>query len=375
MRSKLSKWLAGAAMGCAAIPALAEKPRDPLSQLPPPSMNKNEIVQVQAPVTSSIMPAGTFADAGDCKPGGFYVGAGVYFLQPHFESNPAFSVATLNPNSITITQREFDQGLNAAPTAWIGYENESGLGGRFRYFYFSGDDTQTVANFNGPALGAPLAVLPPGAAIGAIIPGFNAGTPFSVAATSKLRIQTFDLEATQRFGSGAFTGLITAGVRYANMSQDYSLTGTAFAGGVPVLASTFAAGHNFNGWGPTMSLEGHRQIASSPLGLYALGRASVLFGKSSQIATASTGFLPGASLDIASSNTDTIPVGELEIGAEYGRSFGRFFAFGQIGFVGQTWLGAGNASVTTDTVGILNPGDNTSNLGLVGFVLRAGLNF
>jgi hypothetical protein len=75
------------------------------------------------------------------------------------------------------------------------------------------------------------------------------------------------------------------------------------------------------------------------------------------------------------SQASVLPVGELEIGAEYGRDLGRAYLVVQLGFVGQVWWGAGNAANSTVLNGSSFRADNASNLGLVGLAFRLGLSF
>jgi hypothetical protein len=136
-----------------------------------------------------------------------------------------------------------------------------------------------------------------------------------------------------------------------------------------VLTATLQSGHNFNGAGPTLAVEGRRAIGNSGFALYGNGRAALLFGTARQ--EVHFAHPTAGAFDNAARQADVLPIGEIELGVEYGRDVGRLRAFAQAGCHGQFWWGAGNASNTA----VLGGPDNSSSVGLVGGAFRVGVTF
>ena len=100
-------------------------------------------------------------------------------------------------------------------------------------------------------------------------------------AASKLRFNVLDVEATELLEYSSWHFLLTGGLRYAHISQDYS---AVLANGAGAPLATLASGHNFNGAGPTVSLTGKRPIGLTNLYVFGSARGSVLFGNAKQSA-------------------------------------------------------------------------------------------
>jgi hypothetical protein len=181
--------------------------------------------------------------------------------------------------------------------------------------------------------------------------------------SSNVQFNVWDFEATKCWVCGNLQVLGAAGVRYVHMSQDYS----ASLRPGPKSGSTktdIVFGHNFNGAGPTIAFDSKYRIRESGLALYGKARGAILFGTAKEHLVFST---PTTIHDRSARQADVMPVGELEVGGEFSHELGRALGFVQLGFVGQAWWGAGNAANSY-------PHDST-NLGLVGLVLRGGINF
>jgi hypothetical protein len=195
-----------------------------------------------------------------------------------------------------------------------------------------------------------------------------------------LKIDSWDFEVTQTLTAGPWAFLVSGGLRYAHLAQDYHAyrfnSGLAGAAFYSQDSAALISGSNFNGAGPTMCLEAKRRIGNTALALYADGRGSLLFGRADQQVDKLT-ILAGSNAggpvntqtftEFAVSQDRVLPVAELEVGAEYAPDlFGRcsrLHPFFRAGLVGQAWFGAGNAS---------GPG---SNLGLLGMSVTAGIEF
>jgi hypothetical protein len=166
---------------------------------------------------------------------------------------------------------------------------------------------------------------------------------------------------------------MSGGVRYVDLDQSYNYLSTD----PNTRTERVVAQRSFSGAGPTVALEGYRPCGCSGFALYANARASILFGESNESATQIRIDHQGGLDDLDTgrvSRDDVLPIGELEVGVEYGNCIGRCRFFGQVGFVGQVWWGAGN-SANVDSALAGGGNDNHSNLGFLGVALRAGISF
>jgi hypothetical protein len=317
-----------------------------------------------------------------CAHGGLIGGVGLYVIEPYFSTNRAFVTEKGFGGGGPAMEQEtgIDHHMQASPEVWLGYISDSGLGGRLRWWYFREDSSQFFSPSNdiSAASADPLGV---GALHIPVGPPFS-GLAQTLNVTSKLELQVWDLEALQAAQLGGFDLLFSGGVRLAHIDQQYdAYLGIHVPAGplgppFPVqLTNGILSGHSFTGAGPLASLEARRPLGNSGFALYGLARGSVLIGSGRQTVTAAE-FASPASLGgpvvsaVNSQHQDpVIPVGEFEVGAEFGRTVGRARLFGQLGFVGQMWWGAGNAS-NTDTVT-----SNVQNLGFFGLAVRAGINY
>lgn len=335
--------------------------------------------------TGRELPGGVALDCGpaSCQPcgqGGFVGGVGLYFIQPYFESNPAFTVTRFSPSGVVqqTDRTDLHHHMGVAPELWLGYIGENGLGARLRWWYFRQGTDQSlsfpstdVTNRITVESAAPL--------------GFTAfsdnDTPVTIVATSKLQLQLFDLEVLYHQQTGRWDLLCSGGLRLAHINQRYDtyLVGNSGTTATPIVASV-TSGHSFDGVGPTIALEGRYPIADSGLAFFSTVRGALLFGSAKQNAVDTfTASGRPTEYSVAQDHRNRVmPVGELEIGVEYARTFGVGRVFGQFALVGQDWLGAGNASRSTQDnfLGLSHGGSVIDNdLGFFGFLFRIGLNY
>lgn len=290
-------------------------------------------------------------------------GVGVYILQPYFTNNPAISahVQSTGPE----TRNDISNHITAAPLIWLGVMNNDGLGIRGRWWSFRQSTDQTF-NF-GPGDGglAVLSAAPLGSSIYA-----QSGRPYSMEVTSKLEFQVVDLEVFQDTTFCNWNLLLSGGVSYADIMQDYGATlNPYFVGGSPLNSHT-----SFVGFGPVLALEARRPICCCA-NIYGSTRTRLLYGNTTQ--TVSGGDqLHG---DAVSNQNGIVAAEELELGLEYARTVGRSRFFGQIAMVGQEWFGGGNASHSSFSgpkTSIANYStEDSSNFGLFGLALRLGMNY
>jgi len=373
MRKNLVRILSLIVLGLPTMPVGAQAPLlqpglaeptplgNPAESPPPPS------VQAQA---SAVQHLGC-ADSCPCTPQGYWTaGGGLYYMRPSFGSNPAFftSKGVIAGTPIANTQQDFSQRLDVAPLAFVGYTFANGLGIRGRWFQYS-TDGQASTTLNGTQLVSP--------ATGSLAFLTNPGPKSTVDASSNLKLSVYDLEATYVWGNEGFSLLIAGGARYATVRQNYQLNINDPA--VPGVANSFSATHNFSGVGPTLALEVRKQICNSCFALYGTARGSVLFGSGNQSSTVSATDTFGDVVAVSGSGQQTLvlPIGEIELGGEVAYVWGRYRFFGQLGVIGQIWWGAGNASQGLDlsTGSAVSGGNSNNNFGLIGGVVRAGINF
>src|SRR5262245_50759943 len=253
-------------------------------------------------------------------------GLGVYFIQPNFESNAAFQTTT-SIGGVTILRRhDFRYDMDAAPSAWIGWVNDCGFGARLRWFlYDQGAHEETINPGDTTIRSASPIGIP-------AIVSSKAGNRFS--ADSGLAVQTFDFELTQSVPGCCDWDLVVAGgIRYAHVAQTYNAFGTTTPVAAVLPSAGILSGHNFNGAGPTIALEGRRRFGCSGFALYGNLRGSLLFGSAEAQAfrTATAGGVTTITHDSATQQSDVLPIGEIEVGAEYVRGFGRACGVLQVG--------------------------------------------
>jgi hypothetical protein len=258
--------------------------------------------------------------------------------------------------------------MEVSPLIWIGAANNDGLGFRLRWWQLrDSSDAQAV---NGDATGSTVIS-------SANILGLSISSPGPVGGSGAddwffhrdLQLVVWDMEATQAIDVGAWSLLLTAGARIAHLTQNYSATrlngGPEQEAGVVVQQDTsiLAAGHNFNGAGPMVSVKGRRPIGDTGLLFFGSARGSLLFGTRKQNVNTEevyAGTLADhAPFSLANSETATahgdtlLPVMEFEIGLEYGQPIGQFYPYIRTGLVAQVWFGAGNATSTDGDLGFL----------------------
>ena len=378
--NRLSLWLVGmVALGWHVGLVRAADPAPEASAIAPAP-------HVETGVISVVPECGDACCKQNADRGGLVGGAGLYWMQPYFKNNPAFTISNSTPTGPGGTDRVVTDRTNirhqmeVAPQLWLGFINDGGLGGRVRWWYFRQGTDQSVSV---PAA-APgtLVFLSSAAPLG--FPAFtdNDGSPATLAATSKLQLQVWDIEAIQSLQSGCWDLLFVGGLRWAHISQHYNAYVVGDSGGVtgPISANVLS-GHSFHGIGPVLALEARRALGDSGLALYSSARGALLFGSAKQ--TATDIFISGAGtfIDDAADHRDRVlPVGELEVGVEFGRSVGSSRVFGQVALVGQEWWGAGSASrsVQVNTLGVPTPGQGAivdSDVGFLGLAFRLGVNY
>jgi hypothetical protein len=186
-----------------------------------------------------------------CRSEGFYAGADLSFLQVHKSSGIGLGSSDVNlvvPGVFGITvpifNGEIDPGLKETPRVWLGYQNADGAGIRARYWEFD------------HAFTAGISVV---------------GIPLPLSAFHSFDTLAADLELTDASRIGCNWDMtVSYGARYVEYSEERGI-------GFDILPLSLAARKEFQGVGPTGSIELRRQVYND-LGFFANFRASALYG-------------------------------------------------------------------------------------------------
>jgi hypothetical protein len=297
-----------------------------------------------------------------CHGGGIMAGAAFYYVKPVWTANPAFVTTPIDAATPAI-QTDFDYDYTFSPAIWVGFGSDKGLGGRIRWFRF--DQNESLSGINDGSLFV-LSATPLGLA--------NASDTLGdeLLFGSGLKIETWDFEITNSCCGDHWTILASGGVRYAHVRQRY-LT-LEIPEEDPGLIDLVASEHDFNGLGPTASIEARRKIGVG-LAVYANARGSLLWGDGGQDVFE---ILNGDedNPNLATTSRDIfVSVGELEVGGEFSRERNGRRAFVRAGFVAQGWFGIGNSANVGDLGALPGTLDNRSDLGLVGLTVAAGVSY
>jgi len=358
------------------------------------------VVPGPAAVPATLAPAA----CGDClsgcgsdRSGGFYGSVGVLFLKSTADTNPAYSRfnRVVDADNGIILSRftpmtNFDNGVEIAPRLELGWGNGEGAGIRGRFFwYHSADQIQTtdavdapfgstgIVNLSGIFTASPLGVQI--ASVGTEL------DPTALVFENRLRLQTWDLEAYWGGKCGCTDLTWSLGVRYLQVSQEYNafealITTPPTEDFSPAgfWSQSLRSGHNLQGLGPIIGIEGRRTIADN-FRLYALGRAGLLYCEGGQDAFAISNFNPNLGIAplVQEQHTDRnrlVTTTEVEVGGEYVRQLGgcsELFVRG--GLVGQCYFGVGNSS--RSVLGGDARESKNNNLGLYGLHMTVGIRY
>ena len=297
-------------------------------------------------------------------------GAGIYVLKPYWETNPAWQQARFGPFfglAVDTKVENFDHDAQVAPLVWVAYTGDSGFGVRGRFWTLDSSDSMKTVN-PGPD---PDVIINSAGPMGLNIFSDLEGDVMKF--QSILGITVVDMEATYQAKTLNWSVLGSLGARYAQLQQKYK----AQRFGIDDTFELLDSNQEFEGFGPTASLEVHRQLSDSGFSLFASLRGSVLFGESTQTAKQWFDDIPVA--QARNTGLDVTPVGESEIGARWSYDQGILRFFVDAAVVGQVWWGAGN-SAGSQYLGALPPlplnyPDNNSMLGLFGGRCSAGIAF
>ncbi len=308
------------------------------------------------------------------NPCGWFAGYDAVFLTPHFEHNTAFEVKSKDSlDKVTVRQStvDFDWDMKHSPRIYFGRINCGGFGWRVRYWQFDQGTTMTPNEqdfVDDGFFGDDPTIIFGLAADNAAI-RFSPSDFETAIIRHSLELHTVDFEAICRYDTCYGTIGVAAGIRYAFMDQlvTYNAADTP--------DQWARLGHDFNGVGPVVALEGRRYLCRN-VSLFAEARGAILLGESSLILQAFDADDEGDRTDMFfnDNDNDLISIVELQVGVEWSRCLergGRLFV--RTAFEGQAWLGAGSGFNAFDSQGFQTP--QNGNMGLFGFSVGTGIDW
>jgi hypothetical protein len=303
-----------------------------------------------------------------CNTCDFEVGGEAYILRPYFHSNPIFFVSQSSgqfvidpPATFQASAPDFAWNYTVSPAIWAEYTTPCGIGIRGRYFRFDQDSQDAgltiPANNPGAVIVGSAAVpdgrfgTPPFALFSAPSFGNSLGFPDQISASSRLFLETIDLEAIYTFHPCCWCLTLSAGARYLNTEQDYAISDLCLCNMASPLTASVQYRHTFAGAGPLVGLEATRRICSTGLSFYGKVDGALLVGTGTEQWNfqASASFEgPGAPAVVAQASTShnpIMPILDIELGLDYtfNRS-GKIRPFVRAAVVDQTYFDAGSAS-------------------------------
>ncbi|WP_236621304.1 hypothetical protein [Rhodopirellula sallentina] len=291
--------------------------------------------------------SGTF---GNFAPG-FYGGFEFLWLRANFGQNVALIIDP--PVGNTLVPFEYDNDLS--PRAWLGWQSCRGTGFRFTYFSFDNEpDPVSVTAVTGAT---PVFVHVFGAGAN-LTRNANANVGSTLTSHHELKMQAYDIEATQQFCFASTQAMFGLGVRIAEIEQ--LLRGDVYDGG-GVYEEAVRNDLKFQGAGPTASLWLTRQIMCSRFSFYSNLRGAFLIGDTDQRIYEMKGAYT-TELEDRAIHREILTNAECSVGLQFGQSLTpRCGCFLRVGYEAQIWLDAGG------------PVNSDSSIGLDGVTFATGL--
>lgn len=281
------------------------------------------------------------ASLGNFAPG-CYGGFEFLWLRPSFGQDVALIIDP--PIGNTLVPFEYDNSLT--PRAWLGWQSCRGNGARFTYFGYS-DEAD------------PVSVTAVAGATPVYVTVFGAGSNLTRNATAnpgetltsrhRLRLQAYDIEATQQFCLASTQMMFGLGVRIADIDQMLRADVHDATSGA---AQEAVSNHlEFQGAGPTASLWLTRQIMASRFSFYSNLRGAFLIGDTDQRIYQMKGAFT-TELEDRAVHREILTNAECSVGLQFGQSLTpRCGAFLRAGYEGQIWMDAGGPVNSDSTLG------------------------
>ncbi|TWU48007.1 hypothetical protein Poly59_48510 [Rubripirellula reticaptiva] len=264
------------------------------------------------------------------------------WMRANFDQNVALIIDP--PVGNTLVPFEYDRQLSTR--TWLGWQSKRGGGFRATYWEFdeqAGDESVTAV------VGAtPVFVFVYGAGNN-LSRSAQAGVGQTLTSQHRLKLQAFDLEATQQFDWNSLRGTLSCGVRIADMEQ---LLRGDVVDGVGALQESIANDLTFQGAGPTVAMKVNRAIAASRLAMYGGMRGSLIMGETNQKIYEMKGAFTTELEDLATQR-EVITAFELALGLQWNQPIGRrCTTFARAGYECQTWIDAGGPVDSHSTISL-----------------------
>jgi hypothetical protein len=199
---------------------------------------------------TSLLLIANCAGAAPCIQPGFYSGVDLLFLSPKISDIGITNIFFFGevPAGAEFGG-SFDSPLEFAQRVFVGYQGDQGGGARVRWFTFD-NDLDYVGEWE------------------------NGGPELELIGTANLDVDAIDAELTQIGAFRNWTWMGSAGVRYGRVN----LSETINFEDIPAAVFEEQTGVNFEGAGPTLSVEGARPFLMNGISIFANARTSLLFG-------------------------------------------------------------------------------------------------
>ena len=282
---------------------------------------------------------------------GWEAGYTFLFAKPHYKESFEASSMSLTSGTFNLIPFSFD--YESTPQAWLGYVGPNGFGVRGAYWQYdhAANPLTLVSDaFTINSAHSTTVIFP--ATISTAAPGQVLNID------SRLRLQTLDVEGTQRICLGDITAVGSAGLRYSSFDQQFA----AAVIDTGVATQQLAWSRRFEGLGPTVGLEAAKPLGAGGLSAIVAGRGSLLFGRKDLTRFVNPPSLTAPPVIRLQEADEVVGCGALEVGAQWERTWdhgSRLFVRGTYG--SQLWAEGGAPTLTF--------------LGFESFNLSAGLDF
>ena len=247
--------------------------------------------------------------------GGFKVGIDALYLRPN-GSDLGYATDVTRPSNFPLgleSNKSVDPSYDWGVYAQVGYlfpctGNDLTLG----YTYLNTNNTDSIVAPTPASAGTGILVTPLSLLGGVTYFGAAEGK-------SEYTLNVVDLEAGQRFTTGAYDLRMFGGLRYANMDTTLKTLAQPFASATTPTSGIQDFHSQFRGVGPRIGVDA-RYCLSSGFGLDADLSTSLLVGTVDSKFDASTTIGSGSPSRFASkngSNTRVVPVLEAKLGGDY----------------------------------------------------------
>lgn len=311
----------------------ADLEASPSSSLP--VVNETAYANSSQPV--NLQPVARQSAASPSPWSGVYFGTSIVLAKPHLKES--FQANLYDSVNDTMTLVPFSAGYRTAPRAWLGVGLPNDLGVQVRYWEYNQTfdpyDVVFASPFAVPGTSTVTLIYP--TAISAAAPGD------ALSVRSGLEMRSLDLEGTLRQNWQQTQVLLTGGLRYAMIRQDYDAR--IFSGGATTASLTWD--RKLEGVGPIIGAQLRRPLSRWGMAVVGGGRAGLIFARK-DIHRTVVGKLPAppANNVVNFDNADELLMNlETEIGMEWSHRlrFGELFVRGT--WEGQLWSDSGGSAL------------------------------